>query len=210
MGIELTQEEGEFLVRLARRSVEEYLGTHKLVMLPENTPVKLMQQYGVFVTLNAIMHGRKKLRGCIGYPYPTMNLAKAVIECAVSASTRDPRFQSLSVDELDRTIFEVSILTPPRQIKVENPKYLPSKINVGKDGLIVEKGINRGLLLPQVPVEYQWDEEEFLSQACMKAGLTPDCWLVKATKIFKFQCVIASEKSPKGLIELKGPSLIAS
>lgn len=210
MEIKLTQDEGEFLVRLARKSVEEYLENHRLVTVPDDTPAKLMQRLGVFVTLNIKKHCGKELRGCIGYPYPTTRLVKAVTECAVSSSTQDPRFPPLSLDELGQIIFEVSVLTPPQQIKAENPIDLPSKIEVGKDGLIVESGINRGLLLPQVPIEHNWDEREFLSQACMKAGLTPDSWLVKATKIHKFQCIVVSEKSPNGSIEIKGPDLRAS
>ena len=210
MEIKLTQDEGEFLVRLARKSVEEYLENHRLVMVPEDTPATLMQRFGVFVTISIKRHRRKELRGCIGYPYPTTKLVKAVIECAVNSSTQDPRFPPLSLDELSQIIFEVSVLTPPQQIKVENPIDLPSKIKVGKDGLIVDSGINRGLLLPQVPIEYNWDEREFLSQACMKAGLTPDSWLVETTKIHKFQCIVVSEKSPNGSVEMKGPDLRAS
>lgn len=210
MGIKLTYDEGEFLVRLARKSVGEYLKNHRLLMVPDDTPAKLMQRFGVFVTINIKRQFRKELRGCIGYPYPTTKLAKAVTECAVSSSTQDPRFPPLSLDELSQIVFEVSVLSPPQQIKAKNPIDLPSKIEVGKDGLIIESGINRGLLLPQVPVEYNWDEREFLSQACVKAGLTTDSWLVKATKIYKFQCVVVSEKFPNGAIEIKGPDLRAS
>jgi len=95
------------------------------------------------------------------------------------------------------------VLTPPEPVEVENPKEYCSKIKVGRDGLIVERSYCKGLLLPQVPVEWKWDEEAFLCQCCMKAGLPPDSWLLKGTKIYKFQAIIFEEVSPKGKIERK-------
>jgi len=197
----LTQEEGEFLVKLARKTVQEYLKTGEVINVPKDTPAKLMQRSGVFVTINSLKNGKKKLRGCIGYPYPTTMLAQAVIECAISSATRDPRFSSLSSEELGQVIFEVSVLTPPEQVEVEDPRHLPSRIKIGEDGLIVEKGFYKGLLLPQVPVEYNWDREEFLCQCCIKAGLPPDNWLIKTTKIHKFQAIVFEEDSSRGKIK---------
>ena len=129
-------------------------------------------------------------------------MVKAVIEAAVESATRDPRFPPLSISELDQVVFEVSVLTPPQLIKVSSPKEYPSKVKIGVDGLIVERGFNKGLLLPQVPVEWGWDSEEFLCQCCMKAGLTPDCWVLQGTKIYKFSCVLAIEIEPKGRVVL--------
>ena len=203
MTFQLTQEEGEFLVKLVRETIEEYIKTGKVVNVPKNTPAKLMQRRGVFVTINSLKQSRKELRGCIGYPYPTTMLAQAVIECAISSATQDPRFSPISPDELDQVVFEVSVLTPPEPLKVENPKYLPSKIKMGKDGLIIEKGFYKGLLLPQVPTEYNWNEEEFLCQCCIKAGLPPDNWLIKTTKIYKFQAIVFEEEKPRGKIKRK-------
>ncbi|TEU06413.1 TIGR00296 family protein, partial [Candidatus Bathyarchaeota archaeon] len=91
----------------------------------------------------------------------------------------------------------------PQLVKVKTPMDYPSKIQVGQDGLIVEGGYSKGLLLPQVPVEWSWNEEEFLCQCCIKAGLSPDCWLLKGTKIYKFNCVIAQEVSPNGEVVVK-------
>ncbi len=199
--LQLTQEEGEFLVKLARKATEEYLKSGKVLKIPKETPSKLMHRCGVFVTINSLMNGKKELRGCIGYPYPTTVLAQAVAECAISSAVQDPRFPSLSIGELDQIAFEVSVLTPPELIKMEDPKNLPSKIKIGEDGLIIEKGIYRGLLLPQVPVELSWDEEEFLCQCCVKAGLPPDNWLLKPTKIHKFQAIIFEEEKPEGKIK---------
>ena len=203
MSLELRLEEGKFLVELARKAVEEYLKSRKRISAPENTSEKLLQPCGVFVTINTIRDGEKELRGCIGYPYPTTPLVQAVIESAISSATQDPRFYPLSLSELDNVVFEVSVLTPPQLIEVKKPsEYLP-KIMVGKDGLIVERGMFKGLLLPQVPVEWEWDEEEFLCQCCTKAGLPPDCWLLENTKIYKFQAIIFEEEKPRGTIKHK-------
>ena len=203
MVFQLTQEEGESLVKLARKTVKEYLKTGKIINVPEDLSPKLLQRCGVFVTINKLRAGKRELRGCIGYPYPTTMLAQAVIECTISSATRDPRFYPISQDELDQVVFEVSVLTPPEQVNVENPKQFPSKIKVGEDGLILERGFYKGLLLPQVPVEQGWDEEEFLSQCCIKAGLPPDNWLIKTTKVHKFQAIVFEEESPRGRIKRK-------
>ena len=203
MSLELRLEEGKFLVELARKAVEEYLKSRKKISAPENTSEKLLQPCGVFVTINTIRDGEKELRGCIGYPYPTTPLVQAVIESAISSATQDPRFYPLSLSDLDNVVFEISVLTPPQLIEVKKPsEYLP-KIMVGKDGLIVERGMFKGLLLPQVPVEWEWDEEEFLCQCCTKAGLPPDCWLLENTKIYKFQAIIFEEEKPRGEVKHK-------
>ena len=201
MPFELSLKEGEFLIRLARNTVKTYLETGKVVKAPENTPNKLFENCGVFVTINSLKGGEKKLRGCIGYPYPTSPLVEAVIDSAVSAATRDPRFYPLSLVELGNVVFEVSVLTPPEAVEVENPKEYLANIKVGEDGLIVEKGFNKGLLLPQVPVEWEWCAEEFLCQCCVKAGLPPDSWLTKDAKIYKFQAIIFEEETPQGKVK---------
>lgn len=203
MTFQLTLEEGMLLVNLARQTVIEYLKSGKILHVPKSVSPKLMEKAGVFVTLNSYHNGKERLRGCIGLPYPKFPLAKAVIESALSAATRDPRFPPVTLQELDHLTFEVSVLTPPKRVHVEKPTDYPLEIKVGRDGLVVEKGYRKGLLLPQVPVEYDWNEEEFLCQCSMKAGLSPDSWLLKDTKIFRFQAIIFEETSPKGKIELK-------
>ena len=203
MSFELSLEEGKFLIQLARNAVKEYLKTGKTVKPPESTPKKLFEHCGVFVTINSLKKGEKQLRGCIGYPYPTNPLAEAVIDSAINAATQDPRFYPLSLRELDEVVFELSVLTPPEQIEVKNPQEYLAKVKVGEDGLIVEKGMFKGLLLPQVPVEWGWCEEEFLCQCCVKAGLPPDSWLTKGAKIYKFSAIIFEEKTPKGEVERK-------
>jgi uncharacterized protein (TIGR00296 family) len=203
MTFQLTLEEGKFLVNLARQTVTEYLKNGKILQVPENVSPKLMEPCGVFVTLNSFHNETKTLRGCIGLPYPTTPLVQAVIEAALSAATRDPRFPPVALEELDQITFEVSVLTPPERVEVEKPTDYPSKIKVGCDGLIIEKSYCKGLLLPQVPVELDWNEEEFLCQCSMKAGLSPDSWLLKDTKIYRFQAIIFEEALPKGQIKLK-------
>ena len=201
MSFELTQQEGEFLVNLARSTVKVYLENGKTNQPPKDTPQKLFQPCGVFVTINTLRAGEKELRGCIGYPYPTSPLVKAVIDSAINAATQDPRFESLSPKELDRVVFEVSVLTPPELVETTNPKEYVSKIKVGEDGLIIERDFRKGLLLPQVPIEWGWCEEEFLCQCCMKAGLPPDVWLTKDAKIYKFRAIIFEEESPCGKVK---------
>ena len=203
MTFHLTQEEGDFIVKLARKAVGEYLKTGKVINSPKDAPARLRQRCGTFVTINSLKQGKEELRGCIGYPYPTTILTQAVIECAISSATQDPRFHPISAEELDHVVFEVSVLTPPEVVNMENTAHLPSKIKVGEDGLIVEKGLYKGLLLPQVAVEYGWDEEDFLCQCCVKAGLPPDSWLVKSTRVHKFQAIVFEEKAPRGKIERK-------
>jgi len=201
MSFELSLDEGKLLINLARNSVKEYLENRESLKPPENTPTKLFQHCGVFVTINSLRHGEKELRGCIGYPYPTSPLVEAVIDSAINAATQDPRFYPLSLKELDCVVFEVSVLTPPEPVQVDNPKEYISKIKVGEDGLIVEKGFCKGLLLPQVPVEWGWCEEEFLCQCCVKAGLPPDSWLIKGAKIYKFRAIIFEEQAPNGEVK---------
>ena len=203
MTFQLTLEEGKLLVNLARQTVTTFLETGTVLQVPTDVSSKLMEPCGVFVTLNSVRNGAKRLRGCIGLPYPTSPLVKAVIEAAVSAATQDPRFPPVKLQELDKIVFEVSVLTPPELVEVEKPTDYPSKIKVGRDGLILEQGYHKGLLLPQVPVEWNWEAEEFLCQTAMKAGLSADSWLMKSTKIYRFEGIIFEEASPKGEVKLK-------
>ncbi|MDI9608813.1 MAG: TIGR00296 family protein [Candidatus Verstraetearchaeota archaeon] len=191
-------DEGRYLVRLARRAVEEYMTTGNKLKPADVPDQRLLEKSGVFVTLEKVTTKGRSLRGCIGYPVPHLPLVEATVDSAISAAFNDPRFPPVERQELDSIVFEVSILTPPVLIKVESPKDLPSSIKVGRDGLIVENGYYRGLLLPQVPVEYGWDEETFLAECCMKAGLPPDAWLSRKTQVYKFTAEIFAESSPKG------------
>ncbi|MCK5290853.1 MAG: TIGR00296 family protein [Thermoplasmata archaeon] len=191
-------EEGTLAVRIARKVIECFVEGKPY---PDfNFPESFLAESGVFVTINT--HPEDQLRGCIGYPSPIFSLKRALVKAA-EGSTEDPRFPRLSSEELDRVTVEVSILTSPEQIEVSKATEYPKSIDIGNDGLIVEKGPYRGLLLPQVAVEWKWNEEEFLSQTCMKAGLPPDAWFDKDTKIFKFNSRIFGEISPGGEVEEK-------
>ncbi len=193
-----TDSEGEFAVKVARATVENYLKNREI---PDfDFPEKFEKKAGVFTTISR--YPSHELRGCIGYPEPILPLKEALIQSALSAAFHDPRFPPLSPRELDKVVFEVSLLTPPVELKVKK-KDLPKKIKIGVHGLIVEKGFYKGLLLPQVPVEWGWDEMEFLSQTCWKAGLPPDCWLDEDTKIYAFTAEIFEEEEPRGKIRRK-------
>ncbi|MEE8168112.1 MAG: TIGR00296 family protein [Candidatus Hydrothermarchaeales archaeon] len=189
-------EDGSFLITLARQTIERYLESGEFVSEPQDTPEKLREKAGVFVTLQT--YPTKALRGCIGYPEPVLPLVEATIKAAISSATGDPRFPSLLRDELDKTLIEVSILTPSELIQVSSPKDYLTEIEIGKHGLIAEKGFNRGLLLPQVPVDEGWGIEEFLSHTCVKAGLLPDSWYDEDTKIHRFSGIVFSEVEPGG------------
>jgi uncharacterized protein (TIGR00296 family) len=203
MTFDLSLEEGKFLIELARNTVKTYLETGKFPKAPEDTPKKLFENCGVFVTINTMKNGAKALRGCIGYPYPTSPLVDAVIDSAVNAATRDPRFEPLAKAELEEVVFEVSVLTPPELVEADKPADYLREIKVGEHGLIVEKGFYKGLLLPQVPVEWGWCSEEFLCQCCMKAGLPPDSWLAKGAKVYRFGAIVFEEETPNGDVKRK-------
>lgn len=192
----LSDSDGEKLVKTAREVVTEFLKTKNKMMLDKDFEESFSSNAGVFVTLNH----QSNLRGCIGYPLPDKKLYNALLEAAISAATEDPRFPSVAFEELDKITFEVSILTPPQEIEVSDPQEYPFKIKVGRDGLIVKSGFNSGLLLPQVPKEYGWNEEEFLGHTCEKAGLPKEQWKEKDTKILKFEGIVFKEQSPGGSI----------
>lgn len=202
MSFELSYGEAGFLVKLARKAISTYLDKGVRMPVPRETPKKILQKRGVFVTLSVVRGSEKRLRGCIGYPEPRLPLAEATISSAINAATGDPRFPPLSKSELGKVVVEVSVLTPPELISVEDPRNYLKLIVIGRDGLIVERGVFKGLLLPQVPVEWGWDVEEFLSNCCMKAGLYPDAWLLDGTRVYSFSCIIAREASPGGMVEV--------
>ncbi len=177
----LSQAEEETLLRLARQTLRMYLNEHRT---PDPTrggyelTDKLKATGAAFVTLTV----RGRLRGCIGHVIGIEPLYESVIHNAVSASSRDPRFQPMSADEEKDVRIEISVMSPPRTIADV------SEIQVGKHGIIIEKGVNRGPLLPQVATEYGWDRTEFLEQTCRKAGLPGDAWKEGATiQIFSAQ-----------------------
>ncbi|MFP4001266.1 MAG: TIGR00296 family protein [Thermoplasmata archaeon] len=190
-----TKEDGENAVRTAREAIECAVKNEKIQV--KDLPEKFDDKMGAFVTINK--YPSEELRGCIGYPEPTFPLKDAIIKGAQSA-TRDPRFSPLREEELDSIVVEVSLLTPPEKLEYGEPSELPKKVICGKHGLIASKGARRGLLLPQVPVDQGWDEEQFLSHTCRKAGLRPSEWKDGDCEIEMFEGVIFKEEEPHGEI----------
>ena len=177
----LEEKDKILLLKIARKSIENYFSIGK-EYVPE-LQGKIAEPGRAFVTLKE--YGN--LRGCIGYVEPIYPLGLTVSKAAVAAAFSDPRFPPLSRDELESIDIEISVLTEPREINN------PEEVEVGKHGIIIEKGLQRGLLLPQVPVEYGWGLEEFLTNGCLKAGLDPNCWRRDA-KIYVFEAEVFSER----------------
>ncbi len=178
----LNSEEKSWLLRLARETLEAVLSGHPLPR-PEVPAGPLEAIRGAFVTLKK----DGALRGCIGHVVGHEPLWRSVQDNAVAAALRDPRFPPVTARELPALLIEISALTP--LIPVRDV----SEIVVGRDGLIMERGPFRGLLLPQVPVEWGWDLPEFLDHTCRKAGLPPGCWHDPETRIQRFEAEVFSE-----------------
>lgn len=196
--------EGTFLVKLARKAVENYLVNGVVIEPPEDTPIKLYRLGASFVTiLKRVGDEKLDLRGCIGYVKPVEPLVSNVIHAAIAAATEDPRFTPLRHEELDEVIFEVSILSKMEKL-ADEPELRVKSIYIGRDGLMIEYGFYHGILLPEVPVEYCWDNETFLAETCLKAGMEPDCWLNKKVKVYRYRTKTFKELAPKGdVIERK-------
>jgi uncharacterized protein (TIGR00296 family) len=199
-GLVFDDNDGYTLVKLARSAVEHYLNYKKVIEPDSSIRSRYSMKYGVFVTINEYNKGIEDLRGCIGFPMPTKELYSALIDAAIASAFNDPRFKPLSIDEYPKITFEVSILTEPELIKVNDPREYKDIIKVGRDGLIIVWRYGSGLLLPQVPVEYGWDAERFLCETCMKANALPDCWLYEDTKVYRFEAIIFKEVEPNGKV----------
>jgi len=191
---EISIQEGTELVRLARTSVEAYIKNKKIFSIEKNSNKKA----GVFVTLYYInkTNNEKNLRGCIGYVFPTQNIYHSVFDAAINAATEDPRFIAINEKELDDVIFEVSVLTKPSLIQLDNTDASLSKVVIGRDGLMLESRNGSGLLLPQVPVEQKWNVRDYLSNLCYKSGAPSDAWLLPDSKLYTFCSLIFREKLP--------------
>ena len=188
---QLSDSDGVFLVKTARMAVTEFLSNGKRMKLESEREKKFSFNAGVFVTLN----NADGLRGCIGFPMPDKKLSHGIIDAAIAAATEDPRFSPVKINELNDIMFEVTVLTPPVEITVTDPMEYLEKIKVGRDGLIIRNSFSSGLLLPQVPVEYGWNVEEFLQHTCEKAGLEKDTWKNEKVKIEKFEGIVYKEET---------------
>lgn len=191
-----TDADGESAVRIARTVVDTFTTKKKRPDL-KDYPGMFLERSGAFTTLST--YPENELRGCIGLPLPRQPLIDALIESAMSA-TQDPRFPPLSPQELDRIVVEVTILSPLETIKAKSPKEIIQQIQIGRDGLYLESSWYSGLLLPQVPVEYNWDVEEYLAHLSMKAGMAADGWTRNGVRISRFSGDVFHEVEPRGQV----------
>lgn len=191
---DITLREGTQLVKLARTAAVSFIKNKKIINLTNNSNRKA----GVFVTIYHVnnMNSEKNLRGCIGNVFPSQNIYDSVIAAAINAATEDPRFIAISEKELDDLIFEVSVLSKPALIQVENTESSLSNIVIGRDGIILESRYGSGLFLPQVPVEQKWNIREYITNLCHKAGAPSDAWLLPDSKLYTFSSLIFREKLP--------------
>jgi AmmeMemoRadiSam system protein A len=169
------------LLTLAREAIVAHVGAR--VASPPALDRALAVAGGAFVTL----HRRGELRGCIGHIEPTQPIGHVVARCAVAACSSDPRFPPVTSAELAEITIEISLLGPLEPIAG------PEEIEVGRHGLVVEQGWSRGLLLPQVAPEWQWDADTFLGHTCHKAGLPMDAWK-RGARLWRFEAEVFSEK----------------
>lgn len=176
----LSDQEKADLLALARQAVEHAVRIGEAFEPEAPGSLALQQERGAFVTIR--IDGA--LRGCIGFASAVQPLYKTVRDTATLAALRDPRFQPVEIAELAQLDYEISVLSPLRRVSDI------SEIQIGEHGLLIKNGGHEGLLLPQVPVEQNWDRVTFLEHTCAKAGLKTDAWKDDATDIFKFTAVI--------------------
>jgi AmmeMemoRadiSam system protein A len=177
----LTDAQKDSLLRIARKSLEDYVRTGK-TLTPEPTDDVLLHREAGFVTLTE----NGALRGCIGTIFPHAPIAEAVSTNAVRAAVSDPRFRRVTEGELSRIKVEVTVFTSRMK-----PVKMTEEIQIGRDGLYIRKGFNSGIFLPQVPVEFGWDKMQYLQQLCGKAGLPPDAW--KDAELYRYTGIYFGE-----------------
>jgi len=177
----LSEEDRKAILELARQGVLHAV-CHDRPLSTFPTTGIFAERRGLFVTL----HVAKKLRGCIGVIEVSTNLGEALARCAADAALHDPRFSRMRPEEMDALEIEVSLLSPIELIQ-------PEAVEIGIHGLLVERGLRRGLLLPQVAVEHRLTREQFLAETCTKAGLPREAWKESETKLYGFRCEIVAE-----------------
>jgi uncharacterized protein len=193
-------EEGEQIVRTARYVVDSFTSSAKFSRwIAEERLDRFTQKHGVFVTIEHYPTG--SLRGCIGFTEPTKPIREMLVDAAIAAADEDPRFVPVSHMELDHIVIEVNILSKMQRINGRTPDGIKRQIKIGRDGLFIRHGYNSGLLLPIVAVENHWKVEEFLEEACIKAGLPTSRWKSPDVTIERFSSQVFKEMSPKGRIE---------
>ncbi len=198
----LNEEQKKKLLKIARETLETYIKEGRRLNFKEDDPA-LLEHCGAFVTLRNFIPNRARsgsgtkskpqdeesLRGCIGHIVSNEPLYKTVRDMAIASSTEDPRFPPVTANELKDIKIEISVLSQPKKIKDIK------EFELGKHGVIVQKGFNQGVFLPQVATETGWKKEEFLSCLCShKAGLPPDAWKDKDINIYTFEAEVFEEK----------------
>ena len=178
----LSEADRRALLQLARRAVVEAVSHGGLLEQIPNEGV-FAERRGVFVSL----HVRHRLRGCIGVIEGEEPLGESTVRCSVSAALHDPRFAPMRAEELGELQMEISLLSPPALIR-------PEDIEIGRHGLLVSRGKQRGLLLPQVAIEHRFATEQFLQETCRKAQLAQDAWREAGTQVFGFTCEVFSDE----------------
>lgn len=174
----------KFLLSLARDSIRIYLTEGRQAERGVDYPPVVPGRRGAFVTLTG---ADGALRGCIGTILPVGPLDETVARMAVSAASQDPRFPPVTLDELPSLHVEISALTVPEAVTDLEA------IEVGRHGLIVSQGRQKGLLLPQVAPEWGWDRQEFLEHTCVKAGLPKNAWREPSTRVEWFEAEVWGE-----------------
>jgi len=182
----LSNQEKKQLLQLSRTALSHSVLSHPLDIPPPSNP-SLMRKRGAFVTLKK----KGALRGCIGFTEPILPLYQSVIQAAIFAANRDPRFSPVTPSELPDLEIEISVLGP--LVHIDSPRH----VKIGKHGLLIEKNGARGLLLPQVPVENGWSRSTFLQQTCRKAGLPPEAWK-EGARLYVFEAIIFHESTRPG------------
>lgn len=181
----LTPLERATLMEVARRAVRA--AASRVPAPPVEAPTGPLEvRAGAFVTLRR----DGQLRGCVGAVSASAPLSETVSSCAVASATTDPRFAPVSIEELDGLTIEISVLGPLEAVAG------PAEIEAGRHGVVVERGLDRGLLLPQVAIEWGWTPDVFVAEACKKAGLSHDAWRRDA-RLFRFEAeVFGDERIP--------------
>jgi len=170
------------MLKLARDAVSEFVAKRTETSWPQDDFLKAPS--GAFVTLKK----NHDLRGCIGYTEPRFPLGETIVKAAVAASSNDPRFPPVLAEEIELLKIEISVLSAFQTI------FDVNEIEVGKHGLMVKAGYRRGLLLPQVAIEENWDRETFLNYTCHKAGLPFHYWRTNQLSIEVFSADVFGEE----------------
>ncbi|MDA2933929.1 AmmeMemoRadiSam system protein A [Acidobacteria bacterium AH-259-D05] len=182
--LELSVEDKETLLHLARQTLRDYLSEANLPQCKSYSPA-LRRPRSTFVTLRRYDSG--ELRGCRGEHSARWPLAESVAKMVIASATDDPRFSPVTIEELPDIRIEINALTPMKAIRWD-------EVVIGRHGLMIVKSDQSGLLLPQVPVACAWDREKFLRELCRKAGLPENAWKAQDVQLYAFESEVWGEE----------------